>query len=192
MTPGCCALPERNLAVAPIGVPYRVLPGQYYDSETGKHYNYFRDYDSAIGRYIQSDPIGLGGGLNTYGYVKGEPLRLTDRKGLAFDSFWCAINPGAPECHDPDPNRRPPPPEWMPKPTPHGTCCNNDRLFACMAEDPKATIDCALCGYSKLQNPRACLACSKAAVKCTFEHCAPCPSPASGNPSPRPHPGQAC
>ncbi len=62
------------------------FPGQYYDVETGLHYNYFRDYDAGIGRYVQSDPIGLYGGLSTYGYAYQNPTIYTDAYGL---------NPGA-------------------------------------------------------------------------------------------------
>src|SRR5262249_37820683 len=58
------------------------FPGQYFDKETNLHYNYFRDYDPAIGRYIQSDPIGLRGGINTYGYVGADPLGSIDSEGL--------------------------------------------------------------------------------------------------------------
>jgi RHS repeat-associated protein len=58
------------------------LPGQRYDKETGLHYNYFRDYDPSIGRYGESDPIGLRAGLNTYSYVLGNPLSNYDPKGL--------------------------------------------------------------------------------------------------------------
>ena len=58
------------------------FPGQIYDAHTGLNYNYFRDYDSVTGRYVQSDPIGLAGGLNTYSYVDGNPLASVDPFGL--------------------------------------------------------------------------------------------------------------
>lgn len=63
--------------------------GQYYDAEVNLFYNYFRDYDPITGRYVESDPIGLDGGLNTYGYVEGNPFHLTDSTWLFSDSVNC-------------------------------------------------------------------------------------------------------
>jgi RHS repeat-associated protein len=58
------------------------FPGQYFDRETNVHYNYYRDYDPSIGRYAESDPIGLRARLNTYAYVDGDPIALADPFGL--------------------------------------------------------------------------------------------------------------
>ena len=59
-----------------------ILPGQYYDAESGLNYNYFRDFDPATGRYIESDPIGLNSGsYSTYAYVGNNPLSNIDPTG---------------------------------------------------------------------------------------------------------------
>ncbi len=58
------------------------FPGQYFDRETGLHYNYFRDYDPTIGRYLESDPTGLEGGINPYLYANAAPTMFIDPLGL--------------------------------------------------------------------------------------------------------------
>jgi RHS repeat-associated protein len=93
---GVNAPDENPSGLGTFDLPLR-LPGQYFDKETNLHYNYFRDYDSGTGRYVQADPLGTATtwprvpttGLNhLYAYVENGPLRATDPRGLVKWSGW--------------------------------------------------------------------------------------------------------
>ena len=60
-----------------------ILPGQYFDAETGLHYNWHRTYSPTIGRYLRPDPIGLIGGINLFSYADGSPVNKIDKYGLS-------------------------------------------------------------------------------------------------------------
>lgn len=89
------------------------FPGHWYDAETGLHYNRFRYYDPVLGRYLQSDPIGLAGGLNLYGYCGGNPLTRVDVRGTCPDPV--DGDPPPPKKEDGDPPTEAPP-EGPPRP----------------------------------------------------------------------------
>jgi RHS repeat-associated protein len=115
------------------------FPGQRYDAETGLHYNYYRDYDSSLGRYGESDPIGLIGGLNTYTYVRNAPITNIDMLGLmgsrGNQTYGCGSGANQP---------------WVPN-NPLGfpflDCCNDhDRCYDdCINKPSRAQCDKTFC-----------------------------------------------
>ena len=113
-------------------------PGQTYDSETGLFYNWARYYDPTIGRFVSSDPIGLGGGLNSYLYGRANPLRYIDPEGLDSSTNPPICN--GPDCLSPpyDPTPKGPKPAPQPKlpkkPRRDGPDCTKLPTFhACMS-----------------------------------------------------------
>jgi len=81
------------------GVTYNLrFPGQFYDAETGVHYNIFRTYQAHLGRYLEADPIGLRGGLNAYSYATITPLVEFDPYGLEAEPFDHAWRPATGHC----------------------------------------------------------------------------------------------
>jgi len=135
------------------GVPFVFdlrFPGQYFDRETNLAYNRYRDYDSAIGRYVQSDPIGLRAGLNLYVYVAGNPLTHVDPLGREASISglvnWILAPNTTP---NPDPGN---PKPAFPEPGPAcGTQCAqtyNDGVKKCINQCPVPLVAAGLCEFS--------------------------------------------
>jgi hypothetical protein len=109
-------------------------------AETGLNQNYFRDYDPQVGRYVESDPIGLKGGINTYGYVLGNPTSNADPRGLESGPAYHSIY------------------TWsLPPPTSCGTCQGQDRVEFSFSDSACAEWDttCSLAMQAAgLSHPR--------------------------------------
>jgi len=90
--------PQGDFVSLPFNLRY---PGQYYDRETGLHYNGARDYDPTTGRYLEPNPVGLRSGVNLYTYAGDNPLSASDPSGLGLVAPQGASSSGAAEAKAP-------------------------------------------------------------------------------------------
>jgi uncharacterized protein RhaS with RHS repeats len=106
-------------------------------AETGLNQNWNRDYDPLTGKYVESDPAGFRGGINTYAYVRSQPISLTDSAGLAIDPKQTCIDGLGIGCkgqqNNPNVPGSPTPP-GKPKTPDKGYCADNSiNLEGCVA-----------------------------------------------------------
>jgi RHS repeat-associated protein len=129
------------------------FPGQYYDEETGLHYNYHRYYDPRTGRYLTPDPIGLVGGINLYCYAVNNPVNWIDPLGLYRypPGTMCPII----KC------------DWQ-----ELADCINDRL---KHTSPDTILQCLMCAATRGMQQEACATCLSDSIvgigECYTDYC---------------------
>jgi RHS repeat-associated protein len=145
------------------------LPGQRYDAETALHYNYYRDYDPSLGRYGESDPIGLRGGINAYLYVNADPLSFTDPSGLIPQgSDPECFRRGECKCATAECAGGLPPIDLRP------TCCDKEKLAVCLAPRATGGMACVICAATEGKDQLACSRCAATGIgvaNCFKQHC---------------------